>query len=228
MALYGYIRVSTVEQVQGTSLEEQERKIRGLALMRGEEVAGIYSDAGVSGGIPLRQRPQGAELMAQVKAGDIIAVAKLDRIFRSAADGLTMMDEFKESGVGLVVLEIGTDPVTSNGISKMIASILSVVAEFEKSLIRDRISGGKAAKKAKGGFLGGKRPFGYQIIGQGKDSLLVEDEAEQKAIKRMKALRKKGLSLMAIADDLNSKGITISHMGVKKILDREAQQNLPT
>src|SRR5574340_495971 len=49
MATYGYIRVSSAGQMDGTSPEEQKRKIDGLAMMRGEELANVFYDGGVSG-----------------------------------------------------------------------------------------------------------------------------------------------------------------------------------
>ena len=53
MTVYGYVRVSTAEQTDGTSLEDQARRIQGVAFTRGEAIARIFSDAGVSGSIPL-------------------------------------------------------------------------------------------------------------------------------------------------------------------------------
>jgi DNA invertase Pin-like site-specific DNA recombinase len=226
MAILGYQRVSTAEQVQGTSLDEQSRKIKGAAMMRGADVEAIFSDPGVSGGIPLSERPQGAAMLAKLQAGDTVIVAKMDRIFRSAADGLAMIEQFKQAGIDLVVVEIGPDAVTQNGISKMVASILSVVADFERGLIRERVNSGRTAKRAKGGFIGGRKPFGYRVIGEGKSAILEEDQAEQKAIKRMHDMRRAGASLATIAKAMQADGFSISHMGVKGVLDRAGGQNV--
>src|SRR4051812_19219069 len=112
MSAYGYIRVSTVEQTDGASLEEQTRKIRGTALLKGVEVARVYEEPGVSGSIPLEQRPTGRELLAALKPGDLLIVSKLDRAFRNAADALTKADSWKRQGIRLIVADMGAEPVT--------------------------------------------------------------------------------------------------------------------
>ena len=218
--IYGYTRVSTIEQSNGTSLDEQRRKIEGVALMRGEAVDAVFTDAGVSGSVALSQRPDGGRLVAKLQPGDTVIVAKLDRIFRSAADALQMVDQFKNSGIDLVIADIGADAVTQNGTSKMFFGILALVAEFERDRIKERQREGQAAKKRVMGFSGGKRPFGYDVQGTGKDAVLIPNEKEQDAIKDMKELQAAGHSLRAIASRMNERGFTVSHMAVKSVLSR--------
>ena len=87
--LLGYTRVSTLDQAADnrTSLDEQERVIRGIAMVRGVDKMDvtIYSDPGISGAVPLRFRPEGKKLLAEMKAGDTVVASKLDRMFRAAA-----------------------------------------------------------------------------------------------------------------------------------------------
>jgi putative DNA-invertase from lambdoid prophage Rac len=132
MRVYGYTRVSTVEQAEGSSLAEQARKIKGVALMKGVEVDHIFSERGVSGSIPLEQRPAGRELLAAVHAGDLLIVSKLDRAFRNAADALTKADAWKRQGIRLIVADMGAEPVTDNGTAKLFFSVLAAMAEFER------------------------------------------------------------------------------------------------
>ena len=75
----------------------------------------------------------------------------------------------------------------------------------------------KADQRTRGRYLGGIRPFGFTI---GADGGLVEDPAEQKAIKRMVALRRKGKPLRAIAAALEAQGVKLTAMGVSKVLAR--------
>ncbi len=97
--LLGYVRVSTAEQAADdrSSLENQEKIIRGFAMAKGfsQFDTSVYSDPGVSASIPLRQRPAGKELLETAKAGDTIIASKLDRMFRSASDALSMLEVFK-------------------------------------------------------------------------------------------------------------------------------------
>lgn len=217
---YAYTRVSTVEQASGTSLDEQLNKVKGVAMMRGAEVSEVFTDAGVSGSTPLRQRPAGSRLLETIQPGDTVIVAKLDRIFRSAADALTMAEELKDRGIDLIVTDMGVDPVTQNGASKMFFGMMACVAEFERSRIKERQAEGIKAKQGKQGFTGGKRPFGYQIQGSGKDAVLVPDPAEQAGIDLIKRLRAEGQGYQRIAEQVRATGLSLSHMSVKRICER--------
>jgi putative DNA-invertase from lambdoid prophage Rac len=77
------------------------------------------------------------------------------------------------------------------------------------------ISQVKADQKARGRFLGGKRPFGFW---RGDNGELIPDDAEQAAIAEMLELQARGLSLRAIAAEMQAKGHQISHEGVARIL----------
>ena len=141
MATYGYIRVSTAEQAEGSSLEDQKRRIGGLALAIDLTLDLCFDDVGVSGSIPLVNRPSGSRLCAALDTGDSIIVAKLDRLFRSAADALAMAETLKKQGVNLYILDMGTEPVTANGASRMFFGMLALVAEFERTRIKERLEG---------------------------------------------------------------------------------------
>src|SRR5947208_6282999 len=129
---FGYARVSTAAQVKdGESLDVQRRKIEGRALELGKTVDHIYVEEGVSGSKPLGERPQGRALLAAVKLGDTVICSKLDRMFRSAADALQVLEEFKRRKISLYLLDLGGD-CTSDGIAKLVFSILAAAAEFER------------------------------------------------------------------------------------------------
>jgi DNA invertase Pin-like site-specific DNA recombinase len=106
-------------------------------MMRGWSEPEGFTDAGVSGSVPLAERPQGKRLLETVEKGDVIITAKLDRAFRSAADALGTLEEMKDQGVGLHMIDLGGD-VTGNGI-RNVFTILSAVAENERDRIRERI-----------------------------------------------------------------------------------------
>ena len=61
MAVYLYTRVSTLDQVEGTSLDEQDRKCRGVAMMQGWEDVLAFSDPGISGSVPFQSARQGVK-----------------------------------------------------------------------------------------------------------------------------------------------------------------------
>lgn len=213
MQVYGYIRVSTVDQAtNGDSLDTQRNKVLGYALMQGWELADVFIEAGVSGSVPLAERPQGAALLGMVEQGDVIITPKLDRMFRSASDALGTLEEIKAQGVGLVMLDLGGD-VTSNGISKLVFTILSAVAENERDRIRERIREVKRHLASQGVYGGGKPPFGYDVV----DGRLVENEEQQRTLSTMRGMRDNGDSYRAIG-----RALDMQPMSVKRILDRSA------
>ena len=215
MAVYGYVRVSTVRQAEeGESLDVQQRTIAGYAMMHGLSVTQSFVEGGVSGSVPLGDRPQGAALLALLEPGDVVITAKLDRMFRSALDALEVLAGLKKRGVSLHMIDLGGD-VTGNGISKLVFTILSAVAEAERDRTRERIAEVKRDQRARNRYLGGKVPFGWRV---GEAGDLVEVPDQQQALQQMRALRGQGLSLRSVADQMAAAGVSISHVGVKNAL----------
>jgi DNA invertase Pin-like site-specific DNA recombinase len=220
MATFVYCRVSTDRQAEeGESLGAQQRTVEGYALMHGMQIDRAFIERGVSGSKPLEERPEGAKLLATLKPGDTIITPKLDRMFRSATDALNVCDRLKNDGIALHMIDLGGD-VTSNGISKLVFTILSAVAEAERDRIRERIRDVKADQKARNRYLGGTVPFGWTLNEEGE---LVASQSQQAAISRMVDLRQAGQSLRAIADTMKAEGVNVSHAGVKKIVDAQGR-----
>lgn len=184
-----YCRVSTDEQARDgtTSLSEQERKGRGVAQVHtaNQFDVVVYIDPGVSGSIPLRERPAGGRLFEDASKGDLIVASKLDRLFRSAADAQVTVEALHKRGIGVILIDMGTDPVTANGTSKLFFGMLAVFAEFERSRIAERMEEGRRAKKERGGVIG-EVPYGYTVQGSGKQAILVEDPYEQAILTEVK------------------------------------------
>jgi DNA invertase Pin-like site-specific DNA recombinase len=104
------------------------------------------------------------------------------------------------------MIDLGGD-TTTNGVSKLVFTILSAVAEAERDRIRERVSDMKADQRSRGRYLGGIVPFGFKAVPDGERGKRLEPIPEQqKAIKRMVALRKRGLSLRAIQAKLIEAG----------------------
>src|ERR1700733_12722806 len=215
MRVFGYSRVSTSEQAdEGVSLAAQQQQIAGYAMMKGWSVDEHFVERGVSGSIPLADRPEGGRMLATIGKNDVVVTAKLDRAFRSAADALTVLEELKAQGVGLHMIDLGGD-VTGNGISKMVFTILAAVAEGERDRIRARIRDARRHLASQGIFGGGRRPFGSNVVMDGKIRRIVPNEAEMAVIKRMQAMRRDGATYRAI-------GAVTGHQptSVQRILER--------
>ncbi|MCH8491517.1 MAG: recombinase family protein, partial [Oceanicaulis sp.] len=159
-------------------------------------------------------RPAGADMLAMLNDGDIVIAAKLDRCFRSALDALNVVEQLKQRGVKLHLLDLGGD-IAGNGLSKLFLTIAAAFAEAERDRIRERVSQSKADQKQRGRYLGGHRPFGWQID---KHGALIEDAAEQAMIAEMIDMRAAGLALRKIAAAAAERGFQLSHEAVKKIV----------
>jgi putative DNA-invertase from lambdoid prophage Rac len=215
VAVYGYCRVSTLRQAnEGESLDVQRRQIEGYGLMHGLTIDGVMVEEGVSGSVPVEERPVGGQLFAKLERGDLVVAAKLDRLFRSALDALKVVESLKSKGVKLHLLDLGGD-ISGNGLSKLFLTIAAAFAEAERDRIRERISQVKADQKARGRFLGGSVQFGYRL---GEGGRLMPHDAEQEAIREMVARKAQGRSLRAIAAEMQAKGHKISHVGVAGVL----------
>jgi putative DNA-invertase from lambdoid prophage Rac len=211
MRVLGYSRVFTSEQAEGgVSLDTQQQQITGYAMMKGWQIDEHFVERGVSGSVPLAERPEGQRLLALAEERDVIITAKLDRMFRSAADALVTLEELKAQEVGLHMIDLGGD-VCGNGISKMVFTILSAVAENERDRIRERIRDAKRHLASKGLYGGGKRPFGWDVV----DGKLVPNADEQAALSRMKAMRREGKTYRDIGSVVGKDPKT-----VQRILDR--------
>jgi putative DNA-invertase from lambdoid prophage Rac len=218
MKVYGYCRVSSAEQANsGLSLDTQQQQITGYSMMKGWAVAEFFTEAGVSGSVPLAERPQGQRLLATLRPGDVVITAKLDRAFRSAADALGTLELLKDDKIGLHMIDLGGD-VTGNGISKLVFTILSAVAENERDRIRERVRDAKRHRVTQRLYNGGKRPFGFDVV-EGK---LVPNPTEQGALGVGLKLRAAGKSYRHISE------VWVSELGmprfdaksIQRILDR--------
>lgn len=218
MSTYGYLRVSTAEQVDGTSLAEQKRQIEGNALTHGLSIERWLEDAGVSGADPFfaRLAAHGVEL----QAGDTVIVAKLDRFSRDLLDALTSVKECKRLGVKLIVNGHGDVTDESNIYAQLMLEILCAFSGHERRVIKARQKDGQAAKRARGGHIGGTAPFGYEVVGQGKAARLVPVQSQQRAITDMRELHAQGHSLRAIAAHVHAAyGEKVSYEAVRRIVN---------
>ena len=144
MRLFGYARVSTSQQ----SLDIQ---INAL-LNANVEKSRIYSDK-ESG---IKSNRGGLDtLKIKVEAGDTIVVTKLDRLGRDTADMVSLIKEFDRIGVAVKFLNDGIS--TEGTMGKMVVTILSAVAQAERSRILERTNEGRLEAMKKGKRFGRKR-----------------------------------------------------------------------
>jgi DNA invertase Pin-like site-specific DNA recombinase len=189
-------------------------------MQHGRTIEETTVESGVSGGIPFQERPEGGKLWLRVQRGDAVVASKLDRMFRSAADCLAVVEAFKARGVSLYLLDLngGADDVSGNGIARLFLTIVSAFAEFERDRIGERIRATKRAQKARGEFSGGVAGFGWRFDKRKRQ--MVEVPGQQEALRRMRELQAQGRSLRAISDAMKAEGVALSHVAIRRALAR--------
>jgi len=218
-----YLRVSTDDQVEGSSLKDQRERTEAQAQALGMELVEVYEDAGVSGSLPLADRPAGARLLEDAAAGKFttVIVAKLDRFGRSLVHSMTDLEALEALGCGVKFIDIGMD--TNTPVGKLIVQVMAVFAGFERSRIRERMAAGAWQSALDGRWPGGLVPFGYQLNDE-KGIEVHQEEAE--TVRYIFKLRAEGLSRGAIARRLNREGIT-PRQRIDRKATAEARQTEP-
>ena len=221
MKLVGYTRVSTVDQADNTSLEDQKTRILSYGVAMGHEVVQCFSE--VASGKQTGNRPEFQAAIALLKTGeaDGLIVAKLDRLGRNVRDILQFVDEvINPLGKSLVILDLQIDTSTPAG--RMVLTMMGAMAEMERAVIRERVERGRQAKADRGGYAFGAPPIGQKAV----DGELVPDDVEQETIALIHRHRKSGKSPQKIADFLNAQRIPTKrggvwhHSTVRKVLSR--------
>lgn len=177
-----YARVSTAEQVDGTSLGTQCERCSGYVAAQGWTLAGEYIDAGVSGAD--ESRPELDRLAVAVRRGelDVVIVAKLDRLGRTMRGLTALLAGWDERGVRLVSVAESFDSASPSG--RLMRNMLGAFAEFERERIAERTMDGIEAVAASGGWPGGPPPFGWRLERRDGRTELALDDREAAVLRR--------------------------------------------
>jgi DNA invertase Pin-like site-specific DNA recombinase len=173
-----YLRVST----KGQTTENQRLELEKVAAQRGWVIVETYTDHGISGSKGRDKRPAFDQLSKDCARGklDMVMSWSIDRLGRSLLNVITFMSELSEQNVGLYLHQQAIDSSTPAG--KAMLSMCGVFAEFERSMIVERINAGLDRARKQGKTLG--RPS-------------VDASVEKKIIRE----RAKGHGMMRIARD---------------------------
>lgn len=181
MKIYGYARVSTKGQDSyGNGLDVQ------LDELKQHKCDHIFQEA-ITG--TKRDRPELQKMLSVIEEGDRIIVTKLDRIARSAKDGLIVIDDILRKGASVEILNMGKFDNTSLG--KLTRTILLAFAEFERDIIVERTKAGKKyAREHNPNYREGKKrtPIDHDNF------LHYKDLVDNKKISMRKACRELGIS----------------------------------
>ena len=142
--IVGYARTSTMDQTAGLEAQERELRDAGCDKLFVEQVSSV----------DVRARDRLAEALDYVRDGDTLVVTKLDRLARSVAHLLEVLEALTAKGASLRILSMGIDTGTATG--KLMRTLLGGVAEFERSIMLERQREGIAKAKAAGKYKGRK------------------------------------------------------------------------
>ena len=161
----------------------------------------VYEDGGYSGGS--MDRPALRDLLDDINAGhiDVVVVYKVDRLTRSLADFAKIVEVMDAEGASFVSVTQSFNTTTSMG--RLTLNVLLSFAQFEREVTGERIRDKFAASKAKGIFMGGTPPLGYDV---GERALVVnpeEAETVRLIFRRFLEIR----SVSDLSDDLHDRGI---------------------
>src|SRR5579884_2447055 len=172
MRIATYTRISTDEEHQPFSLEAQSVRLDSyIASQEGWAKVRSFTDQG--SGVSL-ERPALQRALSEARAGrfDLLLVYRVDRLARSVRGLAHILDELDQAKVAF---RSATEPFdTATPAGRMMVQMLGVFAEFERATIVDRIIAGMERKAARGGWCGGREPFGYRL----SEGNLTVDEAE--------------------------------------------------
>ena len=145
-----YVRVSTSEQ----TTENQVRELEAWADRAGHEIVAIYDDNGVSGAKGREYRIEFDKLLkgAVRREFDLVAAWSVDRLGRSLQDLISFLQELHGAGVDLYLHQQALDTTTPSG--RAMFQMMGVFAEFERSMISERVKSGLARAKSNGKILG--------------------------------------------------------------------------
>jgi DNA invertase Pin-like site-specific DNA recombinase len=145
-----YLRVSTDEQ----TLENQEESLRAAAARMGHEIVAVYRDKGISGSKGRDKRPGFDALHRDIARSkfDVLMAWSVDRLGRSLQDLLALLNELRAKNIDLFLDRQGLDTSTPSG--RMMFQVIGVFAEFERSMIQERVRAGMARARRAGKHLG--------------------------------------------------------------------------
>lgn len=227
MKYYGYCRVSTETQAEkGFGLITQREEIEKYAKAHGIELAGIYSDEGISANIHmdddddaiekragfctmygLMEKPESKPVGKQRGNGDAIIVLNTNRLWRSQKATVVVQSMLLRKDIKVIsIQQPDYNLYSSNPYDEFTSQLLTLVDALDRALTAAKLAAGRTTKASKGDKPAGVCPFGYGYADDRKSVII--NEAEAATVRLIFSEGQKGKSLRQIADILNDKGIT--------------------
>lgn len=213
-----YVRVSTEDQAERGTIESQIEYAEKYCDLNKIKIAKIYKDDGITGTLPLQDRPAGSELLNDAKNNvfDTLLVYKLDRLGRVTRVILNAIYDLEQYNVKLKSM---TEPFdTGDASGRFLLTMLAGVADLERSNILERMWLGANRSAKEGKWLGGIVPYGYfkndeKYLEINETKIPGIDMSEADVIRLIYKLAvNEELSTIKIATHLNSIGVPPSYV----------------
>jgi DNA invertase Pin-like site-specific DNA recombinase len=219
-----YLRVSTDQQVaSGLGIEAQrEVCLRYIASSPSQSVE--FIDEGFSGSLELDKRPALLEAISVLEKGDVLVIAKRDRIGRDPIVN-AMIERAVERKKARLVSASGDVSDSNDPTSILMKRMVDAFAEYERLIIGARTKAALQVKKKKGERVG-HIPFGLCLSGDGIH--LEKNEVESQILEQIRSLRMQGLSLREIAVEMNLReafnrgGNVWNHVSILRVMKNAA------
>ena len=200
-----YLRVSTDKQAdKGVSLNAQRAKVAAYASLYDLELTEVIVDAGESAKTLARPGLQRALAMLKSGKADALLVVKLDRLTRSVRDLGALVESYFAPGKA-ALLSVGEQIDTRSAAGRLVLNVLASVSQWEREAIGERTSVAMQHKIACGEYTGGPVAYGFKVAADGAH--LEELPAEQAVLVEACRQRAAGLSLRAVARELDRQGL---------------------
>jgi DNA invertase Pin-like site-specific DNA recombinase len=189
--VYGYVRVSTEEQMVDPQTAAIMRYFECNLAPKGLVFGEIITEQGVSGGVPLMSRPQGSRLQLLLGKGDALVFSKLDRGFRDTLDAMQTIRRLTEDGVQVHALDLPVHDL-SVGVGWLLLMVIAWAAEWERRRIGERMRDSNRVRKAQGRPTSGMPPLGFRIVGPRGNKRLVPCEYTRQLMSKLVEWQRQG------------------------------------
>ena len=185
-----YLRVST----DGQSVDNQERELREIAEAKGWDVVAVHADRGISGTKGRDGRPGLDKTLHEAvqRRYDVLAVWSVDRLGRSLQDLLHTLAELQGAECDLYLHRQAIDTRTPSG--RAMFQMMGVFAEFERTMIQERVRAGLARARAKGTKSG--RPIGRPPVAAAVEDRIRRERRKSKGILKIARELRVGVSVV--------------------------------
>ena len=230
-----YCRVSTEDQAERQTIENQIVFAEKYVDLHEMDVFTYYREDGITGTIPLYERPEGTRLLqdAKEKKFDTLLIYKLDRLGRSARIILNSIHELEALGIQIKSM---TEPFdTSSSAGRFMITMLAGVADLERETILERMWHGANRAARDGKWLGGIVPYGY-FVNENKELEINNNLLEGFSMSEPEVIKiifnkigNEKWSTIKVCDYLNALGVPTSYAKAnRKINSKDGKRKVAT